>query len=466
MILALLACTGGDDSAAPVIPADTAPTPADSAAPDTRGPLPLARLPELEDLDPADGAVRVALTAAPHTHRFTDTDGTTHTVEGFAYSSDGTPLVRATLGDTFTADFTNSLDEPTTVHWHGLAVPYDMDGVTWTTDPIQPGEGFTYTFTLTEPGTFWFHPHFNTDEQVSGGLYGVLIVEDPSDPAPDDDLVLLIDDWDLDPVASEADDMEHDHVSAEGTWTVNGQIQPTLTLDGGQALRVRMLNVSNLGYLDLTWPDVRLLGTDQGIAGALAQPDSVVLSPGDRAEAEWLIGESGFTLDDQPYVHQGGAAWGEVTSLMDVEIGTPAAAPAGLDWPFSGLAPTPDPGHTDITYVFSGSRETGVWLMNGAVFPDVDIDEVTLGEDAIIEVRNLSPAEHPYHLHGMPFEVLSVDGVAPSTRQLEDTLNLGVYSTVRLRIEGNNPGDWMSHCHILPHAEGGMMTVLRINSSK
>ena len=207
---------------------------------------------------------------------------------------------------------------------------------------------------------------------------------------------------------------------------------------------------------------MRQLGTDQGLA-ALTQPDSVVLSPGDRMEAEWLIGSAGFSVDDRPYAHQGGSAWGEVASLMTVEITDPGSAPAGADWPFPDTAPAADPGHTDITYVFSGSRETGVWLMNGEVFPDVEIGEVALGDTAIIEVRNLSPAEHPYHLHGMVFEVLSVDGVVPEHRQLEDTINVGVYGTVRLRIEADNPGDWMSHCHILPHADGGMMTVLRVN---
>ncbi|MFT5680083.1 MAG: FtsP/CotA-like multicopper oxidase with cupredoxin domain, partial [Myxococcota bacterium] len=233
MILALLACSGSDDTAdlPDTTPTDTAPVDTtDSAAPETRDPLSLARLPELEDLDPADGAVRVALTAAPHTHTFTDLDDTTHTVEGFAYTDAGTPLIRLKLGDTLTVDFSNALDEPTTIHWHGIDVPYDMDGVTWTTDPIQPGGSFTYSFTVSQSGTFWFHPHFNTDEQVSGGLYGVIIVEDPADPVVDEDLVLLIDDWDLDEVVSDMDDMEHDHVAAEGTWTVNGQIQPTLTL--------------------------------------------------------------------------------------------------------------------------------------------------------------------------------------------------------------------------------------------
>ena len=467
MILFLLACNNQPDTAEPS-PPDT--TPNNTTAPQTtdtsRADLPLARLPEAEDLDPADGAVRFELVAAAATHTFVDTLDTTHTVAGFAYNGTSPgPTLRAVIGDSVTVDFTNDLDEPTTIHWHGLDVPYEMDGVTWTSDPIQPGASFTYSFELQQAGTFWYHPHFNSDDQVSGGLYGVFIVEDPADPAVDEDLILLVDDWDLAPVMSETDTEEHDHVAAEGTWTINGQIAPTLTLTGGSALRVRVLNVSNLGYLDLTWPDLHLIGTDQGIAAAASQPGSAVLAPGDRIEAQWLIGEDGFSLMDQPYVHQGGAAWGEAASLMEVVIETPSAAPAAPDWPHSGQAPTPDPGHTDITYVFSGAPESGTWLMNGEVFPNIEIGEVALGDTAIIEVRNLSPAEHPYHLHGMSFEVLSIDGEAPQSRRIEDTLNLGVYSTVRLRIEATNPGDWMSHCHILPHAEGGMMTVLRINDS-
>ncbi len=478
MILALLACSGDPEPMPDHDSADHGTGGHDSGGhgTDTRGPLPLARLTEAEDLDPADGVVHVALTAAATTHTFIDLSGTEHAVEGFAYNGLlGGPLIRATLGDTLTVDFTNKLDEPTTIHWHGLDVPFEMDGVTWMMDPIEPGGTFTYTFPLEQAGTFWYHPHFNSEEQVSGGLYGVIVVADPADPPVDEDLVLLIDDWPLDVgamtghhdtgggmSATMSEPEEHDeHSAAEGTWTVNGQLQPTLTLSGGSTLRLRILNVSSHGYLDLTWPDMRQLAGDQGLS-ALLRPEHITLTSGDRVEAEWLIGESGFTLDDLPYVHQGGASWEARETLLTVEVTDPAAAPAGADWPFPDTSPSEDPGHTDITYVFSGAPETGVWMMNGAVFPDVDIDEVAYGDSAIIEVRNISPAEHPYHLHGMPFEVLSVDGVAPGYRQLEDTINVGVYGTVRLRIEANNPGDWMSHCHILHHAEGGMMTVLRV----
>lgn len=470
MILALLLACGDKADTATETPDTTAP-PADTAVDETtadtavvaeRGPLALLRIADATDTDPSDDVVHVALSAAPHTHTFEDVDGTVHTVEGYAYN--GTtpgPTIRAKLGDTIVVDFSNDLDEPSTIHWHGLDVPYAMDGVTWSSAPIEPGEGFTYTFTVEQAGTFWYHPHFNSDDQVSGGLYGAIVIEDPVDPAVDDDLLLVIDDWPLGGAAP-----GHDHLAVEGTWTVNGQIQPTLTAAGGSALRVRTINVSNLGYLDLSTPDIRHIGTDQGIAAALAQPDSIVLSPGDRAGLEWLIGADGFTLEDRPYAHQGGSAWGDPQSLMDVVVTDPTTAPTGRDWPFSGEAPTADPGRTDITYVFSGARESGVWLMNGEVFPDVAIGEADLGDEVIIEVRNLSPAEHPYHLHGMAFEVLSVDGVPPGARQIEDTINVGVYGTVRLRLVADNPGDWMSHCHILPHAEGGMMTVLRVNLPK
>jgi FtsP/CotA-like multicopper oxidase with cupredoxin domain len=87
---------------------------------------------------------------------------------------------------------------------------------------------------------------------------------------------------------------------------------------------------------------------------------------------------------------------------------------------------------------------------------------VALDQLAVLDVRNLSPTEHPFHLHGMPFEVLSINGVAPSHQRLEDTLLLRIRDRARLLISADNPGDWMTHCHILPHAADGMMTMLRV----
>ena len=83
-----------------------------------------------------------------------------------------------------------------------------------------------------------------------------------------------------------------------------------------------------------------------------------------------------------------------------------------------------------------------------------------------MELRNLSATEHPFHLHGMRFEVLSRDGVPPAAHTLEDTVNLGLHETVRVRVLADNEGFWMTHCHILPHADGGMMTVLQVGDPR
>ena len=143
-----------------------------------------ANPPEAEDLDPEPGVVRFALTAAPATHTLTDwVTGEDHVYEGYAYNDSlPGPTLRAQLGDTVFVTLTNGLDTPTTIHWHGLDVPYDMDGVMWTNAPVMPGETVTYTFTVDQVGTFWYHPHFDTVHQVDLGLYGVFIVEGLDEP--------------------------------------------------------------------------------------------------------------------------------------------------------------------------------------------------------------------------------------------------------------------------------------------
>ena len=109
------------------------------------------------------------------------------TIEGYGYD---TEVFELDAGDVLDVTLDNRLDVPTTIHWHGAGAPYEMDGVPWMRSPTPPGGTFRYTFTTENPGTFWFHPHFDTERQVDLGLYGVLLVHDPSDPPVDDDLVL------------------------------------------------------------------------------------------------------------------------------------------------------------------------------------------------------------------------------------------------------------------------------------
>ena len=118
--------------------------------------------------------------------------------------------------------------------------------------------------------------------------------------------------------------------------------------------------------------------------------------------------------------------------------------------------------HRDLVYTFSGSPYTGKWVMNGETYPNITIPTVPLGSRPILELRNLSPAEHPFHVHGLEFEVLDIDGVPSAYRRIEDTINLGIRQIIRVRLLANSPGEWMVHCHILPHASDGMMSILRV----
>ena len=109
------------------------------------------------------------------------------------------PELRIRLGETLRVRFTNRLPQPTTIHWHGVRVPNAMDGVPYVTQPpVEPGGSFTYEFTPKDAGTFWFHPHVRSSEQVERGLYGVLVVEDRAPPPYTRDVVWVLDDWLLD----------------------------------------------------------------------------------------------------------------------------------------------------------------------------------------------------------------------------------------------------------------------------
>ena len=419
---------------------------------------------EAEDLDDDPSVVRVRLTAAPAVHRFQlppEEGGALVERDGYAYNGQlPGPTIRARLGDTLTVELENALDEPTTLHWHGMHVPFEMDGGTWMLDPVEPGESKSYSFSLDRAGTFWYHPHFNSDAQVDLGLYGLVVVEDPDDPATDDELLMVFDDWSL-PGFGEADgEDDHGMDGHVGRWTVNGLVDPVITLTGGETARVRMLNVSNTGYLWLSWPDMRVIGGDQGLSEAISD-EAVLLAPGDRAEAEWLPGSEGFVVEDLGYTANGGAMDMPSDRLL-VQVQEPATADPGLDWGLSGDAPTEDPGRTDLLYTLSGDVVTGEWFINGEQWPDVTIEEVALDSTVVIEVRNVSPTEHPFHMHGHALELLSVNGVASAFRTLEDTINVPIYGVIRLLLRADNPGEWMTHCHILPHAEGGMMTVIDV----
>ncbi len=138
------------------------------------------------------------------------------------------PVIRVTQGDWVNVQFENGLDVPSSIHWHGLRLPNNMDGVPFITQkPVMPGESFTYRFQALDAGTFWYHPHLNSAEQVDRGLSAPLIVEDPTSIDVDQDIVWMLDDWRLGEDGKIIDDFQNLHDKAHG-----GRIGNVLAVNG------------------------------------------------------------------------------------------------------------------------------------------------------------------------------------------------------------------------------------------
>lgn len=437
---------------------ELSPPPAETGATSSTSTLVTGRLvgrfpPEAPDLDPAPDVLHVALTAsigAMFDHSVTW--AYERTVPG--------PTLRARVGDTLVVDLHSDLPDDTSIHWHGVHLPWDQDGIEWIQTSVPPGGDRTYTFPLDRAGTYWYHPHFDSAGQVDAGLYGMLVVEDPAEPMPDADWVWVFDVLDeaLEDTGS-ATDHAHGSATASPPWVVNRGVDPEFTVAGGSVLRVRVLNASNTGYLHLDWPGARAIGGDQGLWAAPS--DTLpVLAPGDRLVVEFRPAEAPVDVLALPVSLFGGPSpLDTARRVATIRPDPPGPEGAQLSWPFSGAAPAQD-GPADLVFTLSGDGED--WRINQQTWPDVTIPEVPLGTEVVVEVRNLSGARHPWHLHGLPFEVLSVDGVSLTTRTTEDTFDVDIRQTVRTRITADLAGDWMAHCHILPHAHGGMMTVIRV----
>src|SRR5262249_39832724 len=171
------------------------------------------------------------------------------------------PVVRVKQGERLRVGVENQLTEATTVHHHGIRLPNAMDGVPHLTQrPIAPGETFVYEFDVPEAGTYWYHPHINSAEQVGRGLSGALIVEERAPIDVDRDVVWVLSDWRLLPDAQISDDFRNMHDMAHNgrvgnTVTINGKIPETFSVRTGERIRLRLINAANARIFGLKFSE-------------------------------------------------------------------------------------------------------------------------------------------------------------------------------------------------------------------
>lgn len=420
------------------------------------------------------GLFKATLTARPVEVQFKSGLSTT----AWAYNGQlPGPLIEVMEGDTLEIRLVNQLAQPTTVHWHGLPVPPDQDGNPG--EEVPPGGERLYRFTLPlgTAGTYWYHPHPHgyTAEQAWMGLAGALIVRAKADPlAPLPEQHLLFSDLKLATDGRIAGNSEMDWMNGrEGQFVlVNGAHQPVINVNGAQ--HWRLWNACNARYLRLSLAGrpFQLVGSDGGL---LAQPRTVtelLLSPGERAQIVVSGAAGAVTLQATPYDRgkMGDVAIEQTLTLAKVLFDGAKAAP--LPTRLRDIAPLTTPvARKEVRFSEQMSMDGGVHqmipLINGKRF---DMQRVDLSSQRnAVEAWSLvndSDMDHPFHLHGTQFQVVSrsIEGkiVPEPFLAWRDTVNTRPGETVVIHTVQHQRGKRMFHCHILEHEDRGMMGMLEV----
>jgi FtsP/CotA-like multicopper oxidase with cupredoxin domain len=428
-------------------------------------------------LTASDGVVRIELTASARSLELVPGRST----PVFAYNgSIPGPTIDVREGDRVQVRFRNDLPVETTVHWHGLHLPFESDGSPF--HPVPPGATRVYEFTPRpgSAGTYWYHPHphHQTGIQVARGLYGALIVRAPDDPLPPmTERVLVLSDQrlredgelDLPEPHSNAGIADRENGREGDLILVNGRIRPELTIRPGEVQRWRIINASAGRFYRLTLPGHILVqvGSDGGLFERPVEIDELLLVTGERVELLVRGADVEGTravLQSLPYdryiPQTRPSDWESTREILTLHttgsrVPTPAI-PARLRH-----VPPIDTAAVSATRLIVFSQG----MINGRTMDMERVDISTaLGATEIWEVENIVGMDHPFHLHGFQFQVLERNGVPEPFRSWKDTVNVPRHGSVRLVVRyEEHRGRWMFHCHILDHEDHGMMGVLEVH---
>jgi FtsP/CotA-like multicopper oxidase with cupredoxin domain len=382
------------------------------------------------------------------------------------------PEIRRPQGERLRVRLANGLPQETTVHWHGIRLPNAMDGVPHLTQkPVPPGGEFLYEFELPDAGTFWYHPHAYSPEQLGRGLYGVLIVEERSPAAFDRDVVWVLSDLRLDREARITPDFnarfDASHAGRLGnTVLVNGRVPESFALDAGERVRLRLINAANARIFRLNFEGhaPQVIALDGHPVAAHLVSGGLRLGPGMRADLLLeATGEPGrrYVVSDDFFARR---AY-RLLELAYTDKRAPSRVLPMPQLPSNPLA-APDLARAErLPLVLGGGamrprQPHGLWSVNGQSprgHAHEPLFRLKRARSYVFEVHNDTAWHHPFHLHGVAFRALS-----EPHQPWRDTALVDPGARVQFAFVADNPGDWMIHCHILEHQEAGMMGVMRI----
>ncbi len=407
------------------------------------------------------------------------------------------PTLRARRGDVMRVRLVNELDQPTTIHWHGIRIANAMDGVAgMTQEPVPPGGTFDYVFEVPDAGTFWYHTHNRSWEQLARGLYGLLIVEEPEPYPVDRELQLVFDDWSLTregKINEETLGNLHDwaHRGRLGNWlTVNGTSAPAIPVSSGERLRLRLANTANARVLSFDFPghEPWLISLDgHPVSPRKLEDGRIELAPAQRADlvldARLEPGSTGeirevgngdpykaasFTYwenqtvekrhrgDPRPLPSQWGLRNPDLANARKVELEMGGGAMGRMDKAVLN-------GETMGWRELVGNRR--VWAFNG-IAGDMDkpLTRVRRGDTIAIRMANNTAWQHAMHLHGHHFTTTELNDKRVEKIEWRDTVLMEPDETRTIAFVADNPGKWLLHCHMVEHMAAGMNTWIHVKS--
>ncbi|MCH2165443.1 MAG: multicopper oxidase domain-containing protein [Marinovum sp.] len=454
---------------------------------------PLRILPMTDLVGGIDG--RIGLSLNPATHDF-GTGAASKTL-GINHSYLG-PVIRAKQGQTLPFDVANNIGDISTIHWHGLHIPGDVDGGPH--QEIEHGSVWSPDVPIVQHASMnWFHSHTHgkTARQTYNGLAGVLLVEDDASLDADlpktygvDDFVLVLQDKTFDSAGQMSYDLSED-VFEDGfqgdTMVINGAIAPATQMVPTGLIRLRILNACNARFLELSMATgpLTVIGSDGGFLASPIEAESILMSPGERYEV--LVDMRAVARNDLN-VNLNGNGGGFFANLFGGnQLMTALTLTRTNKTGFDGSVPTelanlapPQPSDATVTRSFQLKMDVGADLaalalawdnfcggagamaINGQPMNMDRIDETVRKGDTEIWRIAVDEQLHPFHIHGCSFRILSQNGATPPSyaQGWKDMVHVDEgWSEVLVKFDYEAPKDtpYMYHCHILEHEDCGMM---------
>jgi FtsP/CotA-like multicopper oxidase with cupredoxin domain len=360
------------------------------------------------------------------------------------------PELRVEQGDLVEVVLRNrDVDVGVTIHWHGIDVPNAEDGVAGVTqNAVRPGESYTYRFRAEQVGTYWYHTHQVSSEEVQRGLFGALVIEPRAHTPEVLDRVLVAHTFD-------------------GIATLDGRDGAQgVPAAPGTVVRLRLINSdSAVRRFQVTGAPFRVLaidGHDLNEPGPLDRV-SLALAAGGRYDVGFIMPASGARVD-----LAGSEATLELTAAGERPPPPSESELQSFDpLDYGRSAPTPFSASSrfDREFDLKITKKVGFfdgkpgrqWAINGDIYPNVPMFVVEQGDLVKITITNGSNVVHPMHLHGHHALVLSRNGrPAQGSPWWTDTLNVDPGDEYVIAFRAENPGIWMDHCHNLGHAAAGL----------